>query len=170
MEFRMTRAFSRIAARAILVPTALLFLVAPSARSQENSPTANGTKRDSTEAEKILAKETYVRPPAEIERLVSAPRHKNVSLSNQSPDRRHFLRMQSEGLPSVQAFGKPHYYFAGLQVDFKANRARSLTTRGAAGLETIDATTGKGRVIETPKGATVSSPAWSPDGSKLAYI
>ena len=120
--------------------------------------------------EKILAAETYVRPPAVIEKLVTAPRQNNVTLSNQSPDRKSFVKLRSEGLPTVKEFGKYHVYFGGLQVDPAANRARSLTTRGNDGLEIIDATTGKSRAIETPKGATVSSPAWSPDGSRIAYV
>jgi len=118
----------------------------------------------------VLALETYAKPPADIERLVSAPRQNNISLSNQSPDRKYFLKLQSEGLPSVQAFGKPHIYFAGLQVDAKANRARTLTTRGSAGLSIIDANTGAARDLEVPKGATVTAPAWSPTGAQLAYI
>lgn len=118
----------------------------------------------------LLASETYVTPPVEVARLVTAPRHLNVSLSQPSPDRRHFLKEQSEGLPSVQSFGKAHYYFGGLQVDGRANRARSLTTRGAAGLQLIDAVTGATTSITVPAGATVSSPTWSPDGSQLAFI
>ena len=118
----------------------------------------------------VLALETYAKPPADIERLVSAPRQNNISLSNQSPDRKYFLKLQSEGLPSVQSFGKPHIYFAGLQVDAKANRARTLTTRGSVGLSVIDANTGKARDLEVPKGATVTAPAWSPSGGQLAYI
>ena len=118
----------------------------------------------------ILAKETFVRPPVAIEKVVTAPWQDNVTLSNQSPDHKHFLKLASEGMPSVQQFGKPHYYLAGLQVDYKANRARTLTTRGAAGLEIIDASSGQTRTIETPKGATVSSPKWSPDGSEIVYL
>lgn len=118
----------------------------------------------------VLAVETYAKPPAAIERLVSAPRQNNVTLTNQSPDRKYFLKLQSEGMPSVQSFGKPHIYFAGLQVDAKANRARTLTTRGNAGLSIIDANTGKSRDLEVPKGATVTAPAWSPNASQLAYI
>ena len=163
----MPLSFRRIPTRAILPPLALVVAVTPLA-AQQNSAAANGN--DILAPHERLAKETYVRPPAEIERLVSAPRQNNVELSNQSPNRKYFLKLQTAGLPSVQAFGKPHYYFAGLQVDHKANRARSLTTRGAAGLAIIDAATGQSRTIETPRGATISSPQWSPDGTKLAYI
>lgn len=118
----------------------------------------------------ILARETYVRPAAEIERIVTAPWYRNVTLGTQSPDRKHFLVLQTQGMPTVQQFGKPHYYLAGLQVDYRANRARSLTTRGAMGLEVIDAMTGQSRTIEVPKGATVSSPTWSPDGAQIAFV
>ncbi|HKW08767.1 MAG TPA: prolyl oligopeptidase family serine peptidase [Gemmatimonadaceae bacterium] len=118
----------------------------------------------------ILSKETFIKPPPAIEKIVSAPWQQNVSLANQSPDHKHFLKLESEGMPSVQQFGKPHYYLAGLQVDYKANRARTLTTRGGAGLEVIDASTGQTRAIDTPKGASISSPKWSPDGSEIAYL
>jgi dipeptidyl aminopeptidase/acylaminoacyl peptidase len=118
----------------------------------------------------LLAKESYQLPPPEIVKLVTAPRYLNVSLTNPSPDRKHFLREDTEGLPSVTAFGKPHYYFGGLQVDFKANRARSLTTRGGVGLQVIDPLTGKSTSLDTPKGATISATTWSPDGKQLAYI
>ena len=121
-------------------------------------------------AKELLAKESYVRPPDVISKLVTAPRHLHVSLTQPSPDRRHFLKEQSEGLPSVKEFGKPHIYFGGLQVDPAANRARALTTRGAAGLSLIDATTGASTTIETPKNATISGTSWSPDGKQLAYI
>ena len=143
---------------------ALLIALATPAAAQEVAQQGDAALKA------ILAKETYIRPPAAIEKIVAAPWYQNVTLSNQSPDRRHFLKLQSEGLPSVQQFGKPHYYLGGLQVDYKANRARTLTTRGAAGLEIIDAATGQSRSIETPKGATVSSAQWSPDGSEIAYL
>src|SRR5437773_12202033 len=75
----------------------------------------------------VLAKETYVKPPENVERIVAAPRN-NVSFTNPSPDKRYYLKTESEGLPSIEAFGKPHYRLStGFEVDFKANRARSLT-------------------------------------------
>jgi dipeptidyl aminopeptidase/acylaminoacyl peptidase len=117
----------------------------------------------------ILAKETYVKPPAEVERIVSAPRNA-VSFTNPSPDKRYFLKTESEGLASIDAFGKPHYRLGGVEIDFKANRARALTTRGGVGLTLLDPNTGATRTIETPKGALVSSPVWSPDGKSLGYL
>ena len=117
-----------------------------------------------------LAAETYVQPAPEIVKLVTAPRQQNALLSLQSPDRRWFLREEGLGMPSVTSFGKPHYYFGGLQVDPAANRARVLTTRGAGSLDAIDALTGQTRPIEIPAGATVSSPVWSPDGKQVAFI
>jgi dipeptidyl aminopeptidase/acylaminoacyl peptidase len=160
----------RAASRPRWVRLGLGVMVVGSAIANASSALAQGAMGQSWSPREVLAKETYVRPPEEIARLVTAPRYKNVSLSDPSPDRKYFLHTIGSGLPTVQQFGKPHYYFGGLQVDFKANRARALTTRGFAGLEAIDATTGTAKAIETPKGATVSGAEWSPDGSRVAYI
>ena len=118
----------------------------------------------------ILAKEAYVRPPDVIATLVTAPRHLNISLSTAESDRRHFLKEQSEGLPTVSAFGKPHLYFGGLQVDPAANRARALTSRGATGLSLVDATTVHRRTSKPRKAQRSAVVAWSPDGKQLAYL
>jgi len=118
----------------------------------------------------ILAQETYAKPPAIVEKIVAAPRN-NVAFTNPSPDKRYFLKTESEGLPTIDAFGKPHYRLStGFEVDFKANRARSLTTRGSIGLTLIDPATGATRTIETPKGALVNGATWSPDGKSIGYI
>lgn len=160
---------SRLIQRA--APGALLAVVvsfAPVAVRAQAAADAQTTQTTAPPA--ILTRESYVHPSAEIERIVTAPWYRNVTLTDQSPDRRHFLVLRTEGMPSVQQLGKPHYYLAGLQVDYRANRARTLTTRGASGLELIDATTGRSRTIEIPRGATVSSPTWSPDGAQIAYV
>ncbi len=149
--------------RVLFVGSSVFLLVAPAARAQNANSSLEA-------AREVLAKESYVRPPDAIAKLVTAPRHLNVSLTTPSPDRRHFLKEQSEGMPTVHTYGKPHLYFGGLQVDPAANRARVLTTRSATGLSLIDATTGATTTLETPKGATVSGSAWSPDGKQLAYL
>lgn len=146
------------------LPLALLLVLNAPAVAQD----ANASAIES--AKELLAKEAYVRPPDAIAKMVTAPRHLHVSLTQPSPDRRYFLREQSDGLPTVNTFGKPHLYLGGLQVDPAANRARALTTRGATGLALVDATTGTSTTIDTPKGATVSATSWSPDGKQLAYL
>ena len=120
--------------------------------------------------DQILASEQYRRPPAAIERLVNAPRHLNVALTNQSPARRHFLEPLSAGMPTVKEFGKPWYNLGGLQIDWKANRARTLTTRSGRGYQIIDATTGRTTDVEVPAGASVSGARWSPAGTQLAFM
>lgn len=154
---------SRIPTLRFQLPLVLLVAVAPVVPAQDASSAIEAARA-------VLASENYVRPPEDIARLVTAPRHLNVSLNQPSPDRRFFLKEQSEGLPPVSAFGKPHLYFGGLQVDPAANRARNLTTRGAVGLSLIDAATGASLTIETPKGATITGTSWSPGGRQLAYI
>src|SRR5690349_1607233 len=146
----------RRATTAVLLAPAWLVLVPVAAHAQAQAQTQQQDGAKTWSPKEVLATESYVRPPAEIERLVTAPRQNNVSLTNQSPDRKWFLKLQSEGLPSVQTFGKSHIYLGGLQVDTRANRARTLTTRGSTGLAVVDATTGQSRTIATPKGATVS--------------
>jgi dipeptidyl aminopeptidase/acylaminoacyl peptidase len=118
----------------------------------------------------LLARETYITPPAEVAKLVTAPREENADLAQQSPDGKRFLVLRGAGLGSTANFGKPHYYFGGLQVDYRANRARTLTTRGLAGIDVVDALTGRRTRVAVPEGASASSPAWSPDGSKLAFL
>jgi dipeptidyl aminopeptidase/acylaminoacyl peptidase len=119
--------------------------------------------------QQVLRTETYVKPPAEVERIVTAPRV-DISFTNPSPDHRWFLREPGFDRGDIDEYGKAHVYLGGLQVDTKANRARSLTISTHRGLVLVDARTGATRAIETPKGACISAPTWSPRGTEVAYI
>ena len=120
--------------------------------------------------DEILAKETYVRPPSVIEKVVAAPRHLNVLLSGLSPDYKYFVNAQTDGMPSLADFARPHYNLAGFQVDPAANRNRSLTQRGAVRLFLISSRDGLTTTIETPSNTKISSPQWSPNGARLAFL
>src|SRR5436305_1535217 len=132
--------------------------------------TAQNVVQQGWNPKEILATDKYVKPPEVVTRIVTAARN-NVSFTNPSPDHRYFLKAESEGLSTIELFGKPHYRLStGFEVDFKANRARALTTRGSVGLTLLDPATGASRSIETPKGAIVNGAVWSPDGKSIAYI
>jgi hypothetical protein len=77
-------------------------------------PAQDGELRELRER---IASETYVVPPAAIARLVTAPRHLNVTLSEPGPDRRRILKPVSAGLPPVTAFARRWHNLAGLQID-----------------------------------------------------
>ncbi len=91
---------------------ALVFVaIGAQARAQQaQQPQQQGAAAAIAADKQILAAETYVKPAAEIERLVTAPREKNVTLTaaTASPDRTHYFKLVTNGMPSVQTFGKPH--------------------------------------------------------------
>jgi dipeptidyl aminopeptidase/acylaminoacyl peptidase len=146
-----------------LVPLALAAASAASAQSN------NVTQQDATDPQRILRAETFVRPPATIERIIMAPRV-DISFTTPSPDRKWFLKTAGAERGDIRAYGKPHIYLAGIIVDTVANRSRTLTTSTRQQLMLVDPRTNATRAIETPKGATISAQSWSPTGTHVGYI
>ena len=93
-------------------------------------------------ADDILKQETYATPPAELADAVLAPRYKNATLSNLSPDKKWFLDEIGDGPVGMKTFSKPFHELGGVFVDFKANRARALTIRNNVGIQVISAADG----------------------------
>jgi dipeptidyl aminopeptidase/acylaminoacyl peptidase len=149
-----------------LAGTTLLASVLGAQNSQNGNTATSGSSWD---PQQILRTETYVKPPAVIERIIMAPRV-DISFTTPSPDRKWFLRTPGADRGDIDKFGAAHVNLGGLQIDTKANRARTLTTSLHTGLALVDPRTGATRAIETPKGATISAPAWSPNGTQVAYI
>jgi dipeptidyl aminopeptidase/acylaminoacyl peptidase len=122
-------------------------------------------------ADSTITAERYVMPPAEVARLVGAPREATVSYTGASPvARRWFPRTIGDGMPSLALMAKPYHNLGGFQVDIRGNRSRGLTTRSNAGLELYDRTTGKTVTVQLPAGARVGTTSWSPDGTTMAFL
>lgn len=125
--------------------------------------------QESWNPEEVLRKEGWVRPPAVVERIITAPRP-DISFSLQSPDRKWFVRTATPDRGDIRDYGKPHIYLGGLAIDVKANRARSLTMRAGTAITLVDPRTNATRTLQVPKGATVSSVTWSPTATQVAFI
>ena len=128
------------------------------------------TAQNTATLPEAVSKEGWLTPPKEIVDAVLAPRYLNVTLSNPSPNKKWFLRTISENMPTQALFSKPHFYLGGLQVDPKANRARTLTTRGAQRIELFSPEDGKTVTIQAPAGSSISSAAWSAEGTQVVFV
>jgi dipeptidyl aminopeptidase/acylaminoacyl peptidase len=117
----------------------------------------------------VLRAESFVKPPAHVERMIMTPRV-DISFEALSPDGRWAMRLTGPDRGSIAAWGKPHLILAAVQVDPRASRARALTTQPKTGITLADPRTGRTRALQTPAGATVSDPTWSPSGDRIAYI
>ena len=149
----------RWSARALVLGTAFAFPLAAQ----------NNGVREEWNPQQIIRAEGFVRPPAVAERIITAPRT-DISFTNPGPDRKWFLRTTGPDRGDIEAYGKAHIWLGGLQIDTRANRARSLTTSTRTGLTLVDPRTMATRALETPRGATISAPSWSPTGAHVAYI
>src|SRR5262245_19036649 len=151
------------AQRLVRVAPALLLLLIPLRLAGQQGPASNW-------ADNVLKQDGYQTPPKELADAVLAPRYLNVSLTNASPDKKWFLDEIGDGPVPMKTFSKPFHELGGVFVDFKANRARSLTIRNNAGLQIISAADGSKKPIQVPPGARVSNATWSPDSTSIAYF
>ena len=126
--------------------------------------------RSSSWADEIIKQEGYVTPPLELAAAVMAPRSQNINLSSASPDKKWFLNQINDGPVVMKTFSKPFDELGGVFIDFKANRARSLTISNNVGIQIISAADGSKKPIQIPAGARVSNATWSPDSKSIAYF
>ncbi|MBL0937912.1 MAG: S9 family peptidase [Gemmatimonadaceae bacterium] len=171
----MPRSPSLATVHAALVPALLATLTLPhtvaAQASNSGSAGASASASNSSAKSDPLADEGYVTPPEAIARLVTAPRELNSTFASPSPgNRKYFMRMVSDGLPSLKQVGKTHHNLGGWQIDQRANRERTLTMRSSAGIEITDWATGRKVAVQVPAGARVGSAVWSPDGSQVAFF
>ena len=149
-------------------PLAGLAVLAATAAAQGNNVTQQSAQP--TDPKQIITTEGYLKPPAVVEKIVTANRGANVAFTNPSPDRKWFMKLESEGLPTIVDFAKGHIYLGGLQVDTAGFRARALTTRGSHSITLIEGETGKTKTFAAPEGVDINGATWSPDGKSVAYV
>ena len=89
--------------RRSLSPAALALLAAAPLSAQQ-APAANGW-----DPQQILRTEAFVKPPANIERMIMAPRV-DISFTSPSPDARWFLRTAGADRGDIKAYGAPHIW------------------------------------------------------------
>jgi dipeptidyl aminopeptidase/acylaminoacyl peptidase len=150
--------------RAVRVASILCLAVLPLSLIAQ-SPQSAQSRND-----EILAREGYLTPPPEIAEAVLAPRYLNVSLSNLSRDKKWYLHEVGDGPVPMKTFAKPFHELGGVFIDYKANRARTLTVRNNVGIQIISAADGSQRTIQLPAGARVSNATWSPDSSTIGFF
>ncbi|MFW6079260.1 MAG: TolB family protein, partial [Gemmatimonadota bacterium] len=147
-----------LAAAAFTAATLVALQPAPPATAQE-------------QPQVVLDEEGYQTPPPEIREAVLAPRHLNVEPEDPSPDGGHFIiEVDDEPLTPLALLARKHYNLGGLQVDPAADRSRFLTTGASDGYRVLSWRDGREVAVDLPDGAKVSGAAWSPDGTRLAFL
>jgi dipeptidyl aminopeptidase/acylaminoacyl peptidase len=151
-----------------LLPLALL--AQGSGQSAQATRTQPAAQSGANWADEIINKEGYATPPAELASAVLAPRHLNVSLNTLSPDKKWFLNEIGDGPTSIAVYSRPFDELGGVFIDFKANRARTLTLRSSVGIQLVSAADGSKKPVAVPPNTRVSGARFTPDGAAVAYL
>jgi dipeptidyl aminopeptidase/acylaminoacyl peptidase len=107
----------------------------------------------------------YRQPPAPIAQMLDAEALPAVLAS---PNRDRLLLAVRAVLPTIAEVGAPFLRLAGERLNPRSNAPwREVVFTG---LSVKDAATGAEHTLQTPRGARLVNPAWSPDGTHVAFV
>ena len=118
----------------------------------------------------LLKTEAYLEPSPEVLDAVMATQNQPLRLQSPDPTGQMFMRMISDGFPTLATFAKRHYDLGQFQIDPRANRTRRFTTRSSVGIELYTADGQLATTIQIPDGARVTGQQWSPDGTQVGFF
>jgi dipeptidyl aminopeptidase/acylaminoacyl peptidase len=106
----------------------------------------------------------YQSPDSDIVSIIDAP---PTPVTLLAPGGNYVALVHYQAYPPVTELARPHLSLAGLRIDpVIGGRQR---TRRLTGLSVIRLADGQERRIPLPEGASVSVPAWAPDGRRFAF-
>jgi len=106
----------------------------------------------------------YKKPPKPIMDCITAARTPSVSLS---PDRKHMLLQEREGMASIAMQSRPILHLAGHRID-PATRGPQRGRR-MLGMSLVTIANGNTRRITLPADADLGGPVWMADGSRFVF-
>src|SRR5262245_36265433 len=87
---------------------AIAVLAVPAAAQNAAVQQSNAASPQPTDPKAIIVAEGYLKPPAVVEKIVTANRGANIGFTNPSPDRKWFMKLENDGLPTIVDFAKGH--------------------------------------------------------------
>ncbi len=110
------------------------------------------------------AQDGYRDPPPAITAMLDADPAPQIALS---PRRDWFVLLERRGLPPIAEVAAPHLKLAGSRINPRTNG--TATTGGYLGFTLRRLRGGEDITVATPAGGGLSSPNWSPDGSRFFF-
>jgi dipeptidyl aminopeptidase/acylaminoacyl peptidase len=111
------------------------------------------------------AQQGYRQPPAPIAQILDAEPTPSVSVG---PNNDWLLLLGREGLPPIAEVAAPELRLAGLRINPRTSGgSRDFSFNGLT-LKAIDG--GAERRIQTPADMRITSPNWSADGTRIAFV